>query len=464
MVGRDYTPPPLALDPVWSALDGRSMDGEAAELRNLPKPSVTADEAALPAVPNPGPWWEQFNDPAMNELIRRGLVNNNDLKQAEARIAEAQANEVYATSILYPQISGSGSLSRARTDPIVNSQETVSELGVQGTWELDAFGGNRRRVRAAKAGIEASQFQRDQLRLTLISDIARNYIQLRAAQTQRALTLRNLELQRDTLTMTNAEYGEQLVSDLEVARARAQVYATAARLPRIKSTMIAATNRISVLLGENPGKHRDLMDAAQPIPEVPMRVALGTPVSVIRQRPDVKAAERQLAGATELSGAAFAQLFPRLSLDAFFGLRHSDLYGSLSPWSGTLNALLPLLNFGGIRSQIDAAEAREQQALHAYEQSILLALEDVENNLTGYLTEQSRQQALSQAAQAQGRAAEVARAQYRAGEAPQLDLLVAQSNALDAESELVASRQAAAENLILLYRALGQPPEVLQKP
>lgn len=455
MVGRDYTPPPLALDPVWNALETDDV-GDLPEMRDLPKPGITAGEPALPAVPAPGPWWEQFNDLVLNDLIRQGLANNNDLKQAEARINEARANEAYATSILYPQISGTASSSRQRVDPIIDRQESINEIGVQSNWEIDLFGGNRRRARAAKAGIEASESQRDQTRLTLESDIARNYMALRAAQTQRTLTLRNLALQRDTLTMTNAEYGEQLVSDLEVARARAQVYATAARLPRIKQQMVAASNRISVLLGEQPGKRRAMFEDAKPIPDVPMRVALGLPVDVVRLRPDVKAAERQLAGATELSGAAFSQLFPKISLDAFFGLRHSDLYGSLSPWSVSLSALLPLLNFGNIRSQIDVAKAREQQAFHAYQQSVLLALEDVENNLTGYLTEQSRQQALAQAAQAQARAAEVARAQYRAGEAPQLDLLVAQSNALDAESELVASRQATAENLILLYRALGQ--------
>lgn len=447
-MGKDYVAPAPQTNAKWHAL---SLD---AKNDAVPASFIAAEKTELHGPEQP--WWMHFHDDLLAQLIEQAEVNNYDLKEAEARILEARANQRQAFAVLLPQVNATASAARQTLDSIQSDKlDDVSQSGFSGSLELDVFGGGRRRLEAARANTEATEAQRDATMLALFAEVGRNYVRLRAAQQLKVLTLENLEGMRGTLAMTEEQRREQVVSDLDVARAQAEVYSAEARLPQIEAAIAAASNRLCVLIGETPGNLDDVLKELQPLPETQAALAVQTPLEVIRARPDVAAAERRLAQTSALTAAAFAQLFPRISLGGFFGQRNSGFFGPLSPWSATASAVMPLLDFGNLGAQIDAANARQAQAYFNYRQTVLSALEEVENNVTATLTEYRRTRLLAASAAQQAKAVEVAREQYKAGEAQQLDLLVAERNRLEAESEVVRSKQQAAENVILLYRSLG---------
>lgn len=212
---------------------------------------------------------------------------------------------------------------------------------------------------------------------------------------------------------------------------------------------------LAVLLGKKVSLMTYLLRSEGDIPLLPPEIVALTPIDALQQRPDIQASERRLAQSTALSAAAFAGYFPKLSLEGFFGTAESSAYGGSSPWSVTFNALLPLLNFGRIESQVDIAEAQEKQAFYRFKQTVLLAVEEVEVSFYGYLRETEREGMFFEIAQEQSEAAQVAREQYLNGIAPQLDLLNAEQNALNAETNYILSKMQAADNLVRLYTALG---------
>lgn len=443
-VGPDYHAPAPDVGEAWNALSVK--DDKA----------VTQEKDA--AAKYAGAWWQSFADKTLVQLMEQAVANNQELKIADARIAEARSNEDFAFSQLLPEVNATGSATREKQSASSGGNlDNVRQTGLSGTFEVDLFGENRRRKEAAAAALQAAMAERDRTQLNLLSDVARAYVRLRTAQKQREIIERNLTLQRGTLDVTKGQREEGAISDFEVVRAQAQVNATTARLPQIDTQITAAFNRLSVLTGEKPGKLNDLLKTPQPIPHADKAVVISTPIETVATRPDMRIAERRLAESAALSNAAFAQFFPKLTLEGFFGRQHSDLYGSISPWSASLNALFPLLNFGRISAQVNAADARQQQALYTYQQTLLLALEETENALTAYLNEQNRAQVLRATSADQARAAEIAREQYKAGVATQLDLLTAENSLLDAENEVALSEAATADNLVLLYRALGMP-------
>ncbi len=436
----------------------------AGENYHPPAPSVADRWNTAPTVSAPQkqmlplmPWWAGFGDAALPELLHKALANNNDLKIAQARIREARANERAAFASLLPQIDASGNVTR-QTVPVSvgKAKDTLAQAGARGAWAIDLFGGGRRRDEAAQAALEQALAQGDNARLLLLAEVAHNYVQWRSGQQQYLITVQNMDLQMETLEGTWEQRKEGDTTELEVARAQAQVGLTGARLPQIRTAMAAALNRLSTLTGEPVARLEPLIDAPAPIPAMPPQQVLATPLQAIASRPDVRAAERRLAETTALTGEATAQLLPHLNLEAFLGTQHSNLYAPLSPWNVALTGLMPILDFGRLRAQVDAADARQQQAFFQYQQTVLLALEEIENALAAYLNEQQRMDTLDNVAAEQARAVDVAREQYKAGLATQLDLLVAEGNKLDAESALAQSEAAVSDNLILLYRALGE--------
>lgn len=436
-VGRDYTPPEVDIDEQWVAIED--------------EPSVVVEAPSAPIS-----WWTQFGDDTLSGLIETALENNNDLKIAAARIAEARANERLNNSVFFPQIDATARGSRGTMGGALgNTIENNQQYGVNGSWEIDVFGGNRRRSEAAEAGTEAAIADKEATKLQLISEVGRNYARLRGLQEQRALTLRNIALQQRTVRITQAQYDERVVTRLDVLRASAQLKNTRTLLPQIDREAYAAMNRLTVLLGEKVKNMKYLLQGKGEIPLLPVQIVSRAPITTLQRRPDIQAAERRLAQSTALSAAAFAGYFPKLSLEGFFGTADSSIYGSSSPWSITLNALLPLLNFGRIEAQVDIAEAREQQAFYGFKQTVLLAIEEVEVSFFGYLREAERQAMYAEVAREQTEAAQVAREQYLNGIAPQLDLLNAEQSALNAEINAVQSRTEAAVNLVRLYTALG---------
>jgi multidrug efflux system outer membrane protein len=288
----------------------------------------------------------------------------------------------------------------------------------------------------------------------LLAEVARTYFDLRNAQRQLALTRRNLETQQQTYALIQTQQRGDMASDFDVQRAGARVAATAAILPALEAQRDAALNRLAVLAGTAPGGRDALLAGDPDLASLDRRLLVAAPAAVLAARPDVRAAERRFVASISASDAATAELFPTISLTALFGVQTSSLL-SANPWSIGAGLVQPVLNFGLIRSRIDAADARQTQAFLGYQQTVLEALENMENALSGYLHEAGRNAALASAAERNRKATDLARRQYAAGFSGLLDLLVAERDLLDAEAGQAASDYALRKALVGIYAAAG---------
>lgn len=446
-VGEDYEKPALELPASWSAI-------KAEETNLVEESAISESETAIKSTEK---WWEKFHDAKLNELISTAEAANNDLNIAKMRVLEARANEDSTDSNFYPQIDAVASITREKLNDITGSKpSTFKQAGLSGNWDIDVFGRNRRLNEAANANIEASMAEHDNAYIVLVAEVARNYILYRGYQQQYLITQRNIELQSSTMDSAIEQRRAGAVSDLDVTRASAQVKSSEARLPQIRTASYACITRLMTLTNQPYSKIYELLNENAPIPEAQQHEIVATPIEAIRNRPDIVAAERRLAEATALKASAFAGYFPRLSLDGFIGFSDSSLFGSASPWTFGANALMPILNFGRISSQVDVADARKMQAFYNYRQVTLLAIEDVENALVSYVNEIKRAEKLAEVVESQKKSASIAREQYTSGVTTQLDVLTAERGLLDAESEYTTSQTSIAEKLVVLYRALGR--------
>jgi outer membrane protein, multidrug efflux system len=317
----------------------------------------------------------------------------------------------------------------------------------------------RREVEAADADVAAAVEDRRDVLVTLLSDVARNYIELRGLQRQLDIAQRNIRSQRETLGLTQTRFNAGLSGELDVARSRALVAGSESALPVIETNIKASLHRLAVLLGEEPNALKRELEASRPIPVHGPEVPLGLPSELLRRRPDIRRAERQLAAATARVGVATADLFPRFSLTGALGLQ-SDQLRDLGSWDSRFWSIgpsvsWPVLDFGRIRSNIRVQDARAEQALVTYQRSVLVALEDVENALVRYAKEQTRRQYLQEAVVANRRAVELGQELYTRGLVDFLSVLESQRQLFQSEDQLVQSEQLVAAQLVALYKALG---------
>ncbi len=418
-------------------------------------------------------WWTTFQDPMLDSLVDRAVQANLDLRLAQARVREARAQRGVVKADLYPTVNASASYQRSRSSENLNgvpqtgsgsdSQDFVVDgdlyqAGFDASWEIDVFGRVRRNIEAADANVSAQiEDQRDVL-VTLLSEVARNYVELRSFQRQVAIARANLEAQQETLDVTRMRLDAGLVSDLDVARAEAQVQTTASQIPRYETSIGQSIHLLSVLLGQEPNSLLTELSSDQPIPPVPPDVPVSLPSELLRRRPDIRRAEKDLAGATARIGAATADLFPRFSLTGFIGLASSSFDEFADSGSGTWSIIpgvsLPI-DFGRIRSNIAIQNAREEQAFIIYEQTILNSLREVEDALLSFAKEQQRRQKLSGAVDSNERAVALANQLYQQGLTDFLSVLEAQRNLYATEDLLVQSNRDVSSNLVALYKALG---------
>lgn len=418
-------------------------------------------------------WWVTFGDPALNRLVTEALAANLELKQTAQRIRAARAERVIAVAAGLPILGARNSINRrlntfsgapGTTTPVAggfgNANEVIDifQLGFDAQWEIDLFGGIRRSVEAAQATIDAEVENAGAVTVTLLAEVARNYIEFRRNQQQIAITRENLRSQQDSVLITRARYDAGLTTELDVDQAAAQAAQTKSQLPGYEIGLKQSVHQLGVLLGKEPNYLLVRLDREGPIPAAQQDVVMDLPSELLRRRPDVQVAERQLAAATAQVGAATAELYPKLNLTALLGFQnyHPD---SITPiarsWSVASALTLPLFNWGRIRANIDATEAQKDQLLLRFQNVVLNALKEVEDALVGYLEEQKRRNALKQSVQANERAVEVANERYTKGLAGFLDVLVSQRSLYLAQSDLTDSQARIAENLVALYKALG---------
>jgi len=420
-------------------------------------------------------WWSTFNDPLLTTLISRAVASNLDLRLAVARIREARAVRGVVAPDSQPQVAASGAYTRIRrstntivlpTDPasasLANLFERDSDLfqiGFDARWELDLFGGVRRAVEAAQADIDAALAEHQTVLVSLLGEVARNYLELRGAQAQLAITRDNLAAQQDTLNLSRVRFQAGLSNELDVVRAEAQVATTVSQLPALESQARQTIHRLGVLLGQEPGSLSAELASTAPLPPPAPEIAVGLPVDLLQRRPDIRHAERALAAATARVGVATADLYPRLALTGILGLQSmqlSDLPQTASQfWAFAPSIRWPIFDAGRIRANIHVQDARQEQALVRYEQTVLTALEDVENALAAYSQEQVRQRSLAAAVEAQRHAVALANELYTKGLSDFLNVLDAQRSLLAAESQRVQSNTALSSHVVALYKALG---------
>lgn len=406
-------------------------------------------------------WWTQFEDESLNWLVDQALTGNLDLKLAQARLHQARASQQLAEGGLYPAVSASTSRSRNKNSDAIAPQasRTLYDAGFDATWEIDVFGGNRRAVEASAADLAASQASLNNVRVSLVAELARNYIEFRSYQRRMAIARDNLASQSETLQLTEWRYQAGLASASEVEQARTSREQTRAGIPDIEVSLAAAANRIALLLGRNPGELHAMLAEQKPLPSVPASLATGIPADVLRQRPDLIAAERTLAAETARVGQKLAQRFPSLNLSGSFGWQAYSFAalggaGTITrALSGTLAATL--FDGGRLRSQVDAQSAVQEQALVSYQSNVLSALEEVENALKSYAAARERVDARRNAAESARNAADLARNLYQSGLADFQQVLETQRTQLTTEDSLASAEAILRTSLITLYKALG---------
>lgn len=424
---------------------------------------------AAPATNSPalGPetlktWWRQFNDAALNQLMTRALTGNLDLKMAQARIEQARAERRGTRAELFPTVGASAGAQR-QNNPFPGLAPGIKynlfELGFDALWEIDLFGRQQRRLEAASAELDGANQQYRQMLVTLTSEVARNYIELRSLQRQTAITRRNLDAQRQTLNLTEKLFNEGVGTRHDVVRSRAQTEQTEAFLPALEASQAAVQRQLEVLLGQAPGTLAAELSAPGDFPPLPAQYLLTSPIDTLRHRPDIQIAERKLAAATAMQGAATAELFPKISLSAFLGLRNTDietLFKSASFSYGTAaNLMQPLLNFGRIQAGIDLAEARQQEAYLGYQKAVLDALQEAETAISRYLKEEVRRQTLARSVIDLQESLRLSQLRYQEGIISFLDVLEAQRALYASEIELAQSQAATSGHLIAVYKAMG---------
>jgi NodT family efflux transporter outer membrane factor (OMF) lipoprotein len=432
-------------------------------------PAANAPTAWRSATANANPadlaelatWWRHLGDPMLNTLIDSALDASLDLRAAQSRLREARARRLLAGAERLPSVTASGSASRSRSSEEAGSGRTTNlfSAGFDASWEPDVFGAVARSIEAAQADQEQAQANLDNTRVSLVAEVALNYVELRAYQARLAIARNNLASQAETLKLTEWRAQAGLTTVLDVEQARADLEQTRAQVPAHETSLEAARNRLAILLGKAPGALDPSLDTAGAIPGVPDKVLVGIPADTLRQRPDVRAAERALAAESARLGVAEANRYPSFALTGSLGLDALTLGGLAGgdALAGSLVAKVAgtLFDGGRLKRKVDIQEAVREQARISYESTVLGALEEVENALVSLSNSRRRQTMLAEAARAAGNAATLARQQYQAGLVDFQTVLSTQRTQLSAQDSLKTAEADGATALIRLYKALG---------
>ena len=427
---------------------------------------------------SPAAWWQNFHDPELDSLIGRAVQSNLDLQVAQARVREARAQYGVAIADFFPTVNASGSYEhqlQSQNQPVIGSfpvpssafNNDVYQAGFDASWEIDVFGGKRRAAEAARAGVAASVFGRRDTLVTLLAEVARNYIDVRGYQRRLAIANENIAAQAKALAITQKRFTNGLTSDLDVQQAGTLLETTRADIPTLTSSIQVSIHRLGVLLGRPPGALLAELSGAAPIPATPPEVPVGLPSELLLRRPDVQRAERQLAAATANIGLAKADLFPKFFLTGAGGVESvsvSDWFtGGSSFWSAGPTVQWRIFDAGRIRANIRVQNARQEQALATYEQTVLTAFEEVENGLVNYANEQIRRRSLEDAAASSQKSLALADKLYANGLTDFLHVLDAERSLYQAQDALVQSDRTVSANLIALYKALGGGWQTVEK-
>ncbi|WP_176595325.1 MULTISPECIES: efflux transporter outer membrane subunit [Sphingobium] len=417
-------------------------------------------------------WWTRLNDPALNSLIDSAIAHNLDIVQAQARLRQARESLRQANAAFLPQVNGSASGGRNYTSqtsanrfdsngvPISSGSSHWSSsysVGANASWQIDLFGELSRSTEAARADLAASGYDLANVRMTIVSELVANYVQARLAQEQLRVARETQGIQQDNYNIANWRLQAGLVSSLDEQQAKAQLAQTNATIPQLEASLKGSLNRIAVLTGQAPGEATRTLETPAPIPAASTRIATGIPADTLRQRPDVRSAERALAAATARIGVAQAQLYPSLGISGNIGTSANSFKDLFSLITGGVFANVAQVIFDGGRlaSQVRSQKAATDGAFAAYKQSVLTALEDVENAMASLSSARARKAEFATAYEASNSAAIMARSQYQSGLIDFQTLSQTENTLLSARNSLAAAQSDEVLAIAQLYNALG---------
>ena len=411
-----------------------------------------------------GKFWTQFGDDTLDHLVDEALAANHDLRIALSHLMQARALHRASEFDLAPTVTAAGGYTRERF-PAIDSPTGAPleghfyDAGFDASWELDFFGRVRRGVEARRAELEGAEAGLRDAQVSVTAEVARTYFELRGAQAQLAVAHRNVDNQRETLKLTQARLDAGRGTQLDTARAGAQLSTTLASIGPLEASIARSTHRLAVLTGREPNALNPLLAPAHELPELPHLAAVGDPAGLLRRRPDIRVAERSLAASTARVGLAIGDLFPKVTFTGSFSYAAEEP-GSLGQAASRGYVVGPAISWaafdlGRVRAQIAGSRAEADGALASYEQTVLRALEETENALVTHVRTRDSLQNAADAAQQSLTAARIAHARFEGGTADFLEVLDAERTQLAAEDRLAQSRTDAATSLIALYKALG---------
>ncbi|MFN0007859.1 MAG: efflux transporter outer membrane subunit [Planctomycetota bacterium] len=442
-LGRDYEPPVIDVPDTWSGLESQWLAPDAPALAR---------------------WWRQLDEPLLDDLIEQALTRGPDLREALARVRRARAVAGIVEGELRPALDLEASVVRrdeSDSTPFgaFAPEATTHRFGLAASWEVDLWGRVRRSIEAVEADLDATLEDARAVAVLVAAETATAYVDLRAFQNRLAIARTHLALQEDSLALVRSRYEAGLVDERDVAQAATNVEATRARVPALEIGTRRAENRLAVLVGRAPGYLGQALQELRALPRAPERVAVGVPADLLRRRPDVRRAERALAAEVARIGVAQADLYPRLTLAGDLGLattRVGDLFESDSgAWGLGPSLRWSLFDGGRLRARVEAQDARAEEAMIAWEHTVLRALEEAENSLTSYVRGHERRRSVEAGAAQARRAVGLARTQYREGLADFQVVLDSERVGAELDDQVATSDADLLADLVALYAALG---------
>lgn len=453
VVGPDYHRPALDVPASWSEAPENTTSSQPAQAQ----------------------WWLSFNDTELNSLIERAVQRNLDIQGAEARIRAARANLGIASASRWPTVNATGSYTRGRESENVPSttstgvgkqsaldatkSENLFHAGFDARWEIDLFGGIQRSTELADANYQGSLHDLSGVILSLLAEVIRNYIFLRASQQELAIARASLLAQQDSLHLIKVRYKSGIATDLDVASAESQVDIIASRIPALENAYEQTVHHLGILLDLAPGALYEELRPPGSIPTGPSSLPSGMPSDLLRQRPDILRAERRLASTTARIGVATADLYPKFSLLGAIGLESrsgSDFFdGSSKFWSIGPSITWPIFQRGRIVANIEVRDAEQQEALINYRKTILVAYEEVENAIAAFRNEGDHRRVISKMVDSDERAVVLAMSLYKSGLTDFRNVLIAQQTLFRSRIDRVRSDAAVVTALVALHKALG---------
>lgn len=454
-VGPDYSPPEVKMQDAWLQAATKGIAGGKADIQT---------------------WWTLFNDHVLTDLIEKAGHGNLALKEACARIKEARALRGIAASERYPVIDAGGTAMRKRSSqefrPPTDQKHRTDDyflFGGNASWEIDFWGKISRSIESSKANLQATVEDYRDVLVMLYAEVALNYVDVRTLQCRIHAASENVETQRKTLNLTKDRFEAGISPELDIRQAELNVANTESLIPDLQRLLALAVNRMGVLLGEHPNAFHDRLKQPASIPKIGGEITVGLPADLLRQRPDIRRAERELAAQTARIGIATAELYPSFSLSGSFGFAAND-FDRVFNYNSRTYAFGPafrwnIFNAGRIRNQIKAEDARTEQALIRYEQTVLAALEDAENAMVAYDKERERRTSLADAVKAAQKSVELVKELYISGLTDFQNVLDMERSLFEQQDTLAETEGKTTQNLIRIYKALGGgwSPDVPQR-